>query len=80
LIVVAEVDHRPSGNGNGALNGPEIVQAIREAVAVTHQLQAYEIVLLRSGTIPKTSSGKIRRKDCRIGFLTQTLSRALLNR
>ena len=79
LIVVAEVDHRP-GNGNGALSGSEIIQAIREAVAATHQLQVYEIVLLRSGTIPKTSSGKIRRRDCKIGFQTQTLSRALLNR
>jgi len=79
LIVVAEVDHRP-GNGNGALSGAEIIQAIREAVAATHQLQVYEIVLLRSGTIPKTSSGKIRRRDCKIGFQTQTLSRALLNR
>jgi acyl-CoA synthetase (AMP-forming)/AMP-acid ligase II len=80
LIVAAEVDHRPANNGNGTLNGKEIVQAIREAVAATHQLQAYEIVLLRSGAIPKTSSGKIRRKDCRIGFQTQTLNRALLNR
>lgn len=76
LIVVAEVDHRP-GNGNGTLNSVEIVQAIREAVAATHQLQVYEAVLLRSGTIPKTSSGKIRRKDCKIGFQTQTLNRVL---
>jgi myxalamid-type polyketide synthase MxaE and MxaD len=76
LIVVAEVDHRP-GNGNGTVNGAEIVQAIREAVAATHQLQVYEVVLLRSGTIPKTSSGKIRRKDCKIGFQTQTLNRVL---
>jgi acyl-CoA synthetase (AMP-forming)/AMP-acid ligase II len=80
LIVAAEVDHRLGSNGNGTLNGQEIVQAIREAVAATHQLQAYEIVLLRSATIPKTSSGKIRRKDCKISFQTQTLSRALLDR
>ena len=80
LIVAAEVDHRPGSNGNGVLNGAEIIQAIREAVAAIHQLQAYEIVLLRSGAIPKTSSGKIRRKDCRTGFQAQTLNRALLNR
>lgn len=79
LIVAAEVDHRPGSNGNGTLNSAEILQAIREAVAATHQLQAYEIVLLRSGSIPKTSSGKIRRKDCKISFQAQTLNRALLD-
>jgi hypothetical protein len=36
-------------------------------------LQPYAILLLQTGSIPKTSSGKIQRHACRAGFLNQTL-------
>jgi acyl-CoA synthetase (AMP-forming)/AMP-acid ligase II len=46
---------------------------IRQAVAENHGLQTHAILLLRAGSIPKTSSGKIQRYACRMGFLAQTL-------
>ncbi|BAY60049.1 amino acid adenylation [Calothrix brevissima NIES-22] len=47
----------------------EVVRAIRQAVAEQHELQVYAIQLLKPGNLPKTSSGKIQRHACRVGFL-----------
>ncbi len=47
----------------------EIVKKIRRAVAEHHDLQLHAVALIRAGTVPKTSSGKIRRKACRAAFL-----------
>ncbi|NEU79520.1 non-ribosomal peptide synthetase [Nostoc sp. UIC 10630] len=51
----------------------EVVRAIRQAVSEQHQLQVYAIVLLKTASIPKTSSGKIQRLACRDGFLNGNL-------
>jgi acyl-CoA synthetase (AMP-forming)/AMP-acid ligase II len=40
---------------------------------VEHIAEVYAIVLLRTGTIPKTSSGKIQRSQCRQKFLDRSL-------
>ncbi len=68
LVVVAEVDR-----GSG-VDGNEIEAAIRQALAASHELAAHEVVLIRKGSIPKTSSGKIQRSQCRRAFLDGTLS------
>ncbi len=46
---------------------------MRQTVAVQHGVQVYAIVLLKAGSIAKTSSGKIQRYASRVSFLTQTL-------
>ncbi|MBL1208761.1 hybrid fatty acyl-AMP ligase/type I polyketide synthase [Geminocystis sp. GBBB08] len=51
----------------------EIFAKIRQIIAENHELQVYSIVLLKTGSIPKTSSGKIARYACRQGFLDNTL-------
>ncbi|HEX7185753.1 MAG TPA: amino acid adenylation domain-containing protein [Thermoanaerobaculia bacterium] len=43
----------------------EIAAAVRAAVAAEHELPLYALVLIRPGTIPKTTSGKIQRSRCR---------------
>jgi acyl carrier protein len=43
----------------------EVLTQIREAVAEEFGLPLRMIALLRAGTIPKTSSGKIQRRACR---------------
>jgi amino acid adenylation domain-containing protein len=43
----------------------EIAAAVRAAVAAEHELPLYGLVLIRPGTIPKTTSGKIQRSRCR---------------
>jgi acyl-CoA synthetase (AMP-forming)/AMP-acid ligase II len=42
---------------------------IRRQIAQNHELQAHSILLLKPGSIPKTSSGKIQRHVCRQNFL-----------
>jgi len=37
---------------------------IKTAIVECHELEPYAVVLVRSGEIPKTSSGKIRRSSC----------------
>lgn len=51
----------------------EAINAIRGAVYEIHDLPLYGVVLIRPGTIPKTSSGKIQRAACREGFLLDQL-------
>ncbi|MGY6530407.1 MAG: alpha/beta fold hydrolase [Cyanobacterium sp.] len=51
----------------------EIFDAVRKVIAENHELQVYSIVLIRTGSIPKTSSGKIARYACRKEFLEGNL-------
>lgn len=51
-----------------------IVRAIRQAVSETFDLQVEVVLLLRAGYIPKTSSGKIQRHACRLGYERGTLN------
>ncbi len=65
--------HHNAGEG-GPLVLENVIQDIRQAVAEKHQLQVYAVVLLRVGSIPKTSSGKIQRHACKTGFLNYNLN------
>ncbi len=51
-----------------------IYTAVRNAVAETHDIRPHTIVLLKAGSIPKTSSGKIQRRECLSGTRKRTLS------
>lgn len=51
------------------LNVSEVVKAIRQAVSEQHELQVYAVLLLKTASIPKTSSGKIQRQACKSLFL-----------
>lgn len=67
LVVAQELERRRQ------LSFPAVFAAVRRAVAVEHELALDAIVLLKAGSIPKTSSGKIQRHACRNGYLTGTL-------
>jgi acyl-CoA synthetase (AMP-forming)/AMP-acid ligase II len=83
LVVVAEVERRyhtrqvayPAGAATDGhlLEAEVVIQAIRRAVSKHHDLQVHTVLLLKPGNIPKTSSSKIQRHACRIGFLNRTL-------
>ncbi|MBH8561393.1 fatty acyl-AMP ligase [Nostoc sp. CENA67] len=70
LVIVQEVERVYLRR----LNVAEVVGNITEAVAANHGLQVYATVLIRPGSIPKTSSGKIQRQACKRGFLDHSLN------
>ena len=67
LVLVQEVARRGEKDLTPALD------AIRRAVLDEHGLALDAIVLVRSGTILRTSSGKIQRHACRAAFLAGEL-------
>jgi len=52
----------------------EIKSAIRQALAEDRAINPYSIVLFKPNTIPKTSSGKIKRAACRADFLRNSFT------
>ncbi|NES83262.1 MAG: fatty acyl-AMP ligase, partial [Moorea sp. SIO2B7] len=70
LVVVQEVERSYLRQ----LNVEEVVVAIRKAVSQEHTVEVYAIALLKTGSIPKTTSGKIQRLACRSQFLEGTLN------
>lgn len=64
LVVVQEVKRSYLRR----LDTKEVVEQLRHAVASQHGLEVYAAVLVKTGSIPKTSSGKIRRYACRTNF------------
>ncbi|HEY4024049.1 MAG TPA: condensation domain-containing protein, partial [Pseudonocardiaceae bacterium] len=47
-------------------DGPAVLGAVREAVAQAHGLALHEVILVRPGTIPRTTSGKIQHAATRL--------------
>jgi len=70
LVVVQEVKRTYLRN----LDGDAIVDQVRAAIAEQHDLQLYALQLIKTGSIPKTSSGKIQRLQCRSGYLDHQLA------
>jgi hypothetical protein len=67
LVVAQEMEPRASAELE------DILRAIRETLSAEHELQAHAVLLLKPGSIPKTSSGKIQRHMCRAMFLEGSL-------
>jgi acyl-CoA synthetase (AMP-forming)/AMP-acid ligase II/3-oxoacyl-(acyl-carrier-protein) synthase len=63
VVVAAELDPAFGGDAQA------VAAAIRAAVAQEHQLDLHAVALLAARTIPKTSSGKIRRRETRERYL-----------
>ena len=63
LVIVYEVERRRTADA------VDVLAAIRESVAEDLELQVSNILLIPTGSIPKTSSGKIQRSLCRQMFL-----------
>jgi 8-amino-7-oxononanoate synthase len=64
LVLVAEVVRQHAAESDSAL-----FQAVRTELASTIGIVPDEIVLIRQNTIPRTSSGKIQRRACRVAYL-----------
>lgn len=76
LVLVHELERQYRQQEN-ALH--EVVAAIRTAIWEHHELDVYVVVLLKPGSILKTSSGKIQRQACRAAFLRNELQSVLIS-
>ena len=56
------------------LNAEEVIGAIRLAVGEQIMANVFAVALLKTGSIPKTSSGKIQRRACQSMFLDRSLN------
>jgi acyl-CoA synthetase (AMP-forming)/AMP-acid ligase II len=63
VVVVAEV------RTSTTLDNPDLVRRIREEVRRCLNLSLRDVALVRSGSVPKTSSGKLRREACKRLYL-----------
>ncbi len=65
LVVVQEIERTERNR----IDSEELKALIREGVADQHELSARRIVLIRPGSLPKTTSGKIQRRLTRALWL-----------
>ncbi len=70
LVIIQEV----ARTALRSLNAVAAVAAIRRAVAEHHRLEVRAVVLLRPATLPRTTSGKVRRKSCSEAFREGSLA------
>lgn len=70
LVVVQEVERTYLRK----LDPKVVIATINQAIATEHNLQTYATVLVKPGSIPKTSSGKIKRYACKAEFIAGTLN------
>ncbi|HEY9768531.1 MAG TPA: thioester reductase domain-containing protein [Coleofasciculaceae cyanobacterium] len=69
LVIVCEIER----SHLRSLDANEAIAAIRREVSQQHELQVYAVSLIKTASIPKTSSGKIQRGTCQTKFLTANL-------
>ncbi len=67
LVVVCEVERGQNKVWS------DVLQSVRSDVVAEHDLPPDAVILVRSGSVPKTSSGKVQRKLCRQQFLDEKL-------
>jgi len=69
LVMVQEVDGRRAKGAEGA----EMVAVLRRAIITEHELAPAAVVLVERTSLPRTSSGKIKRGAARAAFLDDAL-------
>ncbi|WP_437675091.1 amino acid adenylation domain-containing protein [Sorangium sp. So ce131] len=67
LVVVQELSRRASADL------ADVAAAVRAAVADRHEVTPHEVVLIKPGSLPRTTSGKVQRKECRARLLDGSL-------
>ena len=70
LVVIQEIPR----NTSRELTTPLIVAAIQDAIVKGTGVRADDILLVHPSTLPRTTSGKVRRDDCRRLYIAEDLT------
>ncbi len=84
LVVAVEVDRHyragvpqaeplPHPGERPLLDADAMTRAIRRAVAEDHDVRVHAVVLLKAGSIARTPSGKVQRRQCQTSFINGTM-------
>jgi acyl transferase domain-containing protein/acyl-CoA synthetase (AMP-forming)/AMP-acid ligase II/NADP-dependent 3-hydroxy acid dehydrogenase YdfG/NADPH:quinone reductase-like Zn-dependent oxidoreductase/acyl carrier protein len=77
LVVLQELERSKEGYDNVAL--ADITERVRRTILERHQISPYDIVLI-SGGLARTTSGKVRRHECRELYLGRRLKQLFASR
>jgi long-chain fatty acid adenylase/transferase FadD26 len=64
LVVIAEVKRRPASGEENNLRLGTLKRDVASAVSAVHGLRVADLVVVEPGSIPITTSGKVRRSAC----------------
>lgn len=74
VVIVAELERKFRHQTHSLSEGLEYLEKkVRNRVVEEHQIHVHEIVFIRPGGIPKTSSNKIQRKVCKKEYINGDL-------
>jgi acyl-CoA synthetase (AMP-forming)/AMP-acid ligase II len=69
IVIAVEVELRylRSRTSRGVASAPDedIPAAVRQCISETHEVALSEVLVLAPGSLPRTTSGKLRRSACR---------------
>lgn len=68
LVIVQEVERQYRNS-----NLDSVIDTVIKSVLEVHELKIHAIILIMPGSVPKTSSGKIQRRRCRMDYLADKL-------
>ncbi|MGZ4857994.1 MAG: amino acid adenylation domain-containing protein [Candidatus Angelobacter sp.] len=68
VVLVVEVARKYRENLDG------IMEEVRRSVAEGYEIHLHTVVLIQAGSLPRTSSGKIQRRECKRRFLAGELA------
>lgn len=69
LVIVQEIDRQ-----SRKLDPAQLLQDVRREVSLRHELLVHELVLLKNGTLPRTTSGKVQRAATHERYLAGMLA------
>jgi acyl-CoA synthetase (AMP-forming)/AMP-acid ligase II len=78
VVIVSEISAgyrigQPNDTEGPSVSRRDLEKAIRSEVSDEHQIRVHDIVLIPSGSIPKTTSGKLQRSLCREKYVSRSL-------
>lgn len=75
VVIVVETNRRIGTQADAAAAFTELARTVRRAVTEEHGVRIHRLVFVDPGSLPRTTSGKVRRSECRERFLSGAFER-----